>query len=58
MCLVKNVKCLLRMADRFQVTVLTSRCKEFLRYYNGDQLSLAQKMLLSEEYHMDELHVS
>uniref|UniRef100_A0A915DJY3 BTB domain-containing protein n=1 Tax=Ditylenchus dipsaci TaxID=166011 RepID=A0A915DJY3_9BILA len=51
----KNVEGLLRLADRYQVKAVSHRCSQYLKKCALSEVSLGEKMLHAQNYHLSEL---
>uniref|UniRef100_A0A915DEW5 BTB domain-containing protein n=1 Tax=Ditylenchus dipsaci TaxID=166011 RepID=A0A915DEW5_9BILA len=51
----QNVECLLRLADFFQMKIVTQRCAKYLKNYSNMKVKLEEKLLLAGTYSLSDL---
>uniref|UniRef100_A0A915EF70 BTB domain-containing protein n=1 Tax=Ditylenchus dipsaci TaxID=166011 RepID=A0A915EF70_9BILA len=51
----KNVECLLRLADCYQVDIVIKRCEVYLKNCPIDEVALEDKILYAQDYRLPEL---
>uniref|UniRef100_A0A915EU87 BTB domain-containing protein n=1 Tax=Ditylenchus dipsaci TaxID=166011 RepID=A0A915EU87_9BILA len=50
-----NMDCLLRLADRYQVDIVTKRCEVYLKKCPVSKIALEDKILYAQDYRLPEL---
>uniref|UniRef100_A0A915CNR5 Uncharacterized protein n=1 Tax=Ditylenchus dipsaci TaxID=166011 RepID=A0A915CNR5_9BILA len=52
---IKQLESLLRLSDCYQVKVILNRCSEYLKKCSNNEVSLQEKLLYAQSYHLSEL---
>uniref|UniRef100_A0A915EHL5 BTB domain-containing protein n=1 Tax=Ditylenchus dipsaci TaxID=166011 RepID=A0A915EHL5_9BILA len=50
-----NLECLLRLADCYQVEIVTKRCEMYLKKSSASEVALEDKLLYAQDYRLSEL---